>query len=126
MKGLRLYKVEKLRSNTVIERLFMPGGESLRAISFPLRAVWIKSESRPDGTSTPRFLIMIPKKRIRHAIDRVTLRRRVREAYRLNKHIIPTDVPAEIAFIYVDNKLHKYADIEASMIKLLNKINKTL
>ena len=127
MKGNRLYKAEKLRSKTVIERLFMGSeDESQRAISFPLRAVWVRSESRPDGVTMPRFLIMIPKKRLRHAVDRVKMRRRVREAYRLNKSLLPTDGSVEIAFVYVDNCLRKYSDVESSMIKLLNKINKSL
>ena len=124
MKGNRLYKVQKLRSATVIERLFTADGESKRAMAFPLRAVWTRSASRPDGTICPRFLIMIPKKRLRHAVDRVKMRRRVREAYRLNHHILPQDAPLEIAFVFVDNRLRHYADIEASMTRLLGKISK--
>ena len=67
----------------------------------------------------PRFLVSVPKKRIRHAVDRVTMRRRIREAYRLNRDIVPRDLPADIDFIYVADKLLPYSRIETGMRRLL-------
>ena len=67
----------------------------------------------------PRFLVSVPKKRIRHAVDRVTMRRRIREAYRLNRDIVPRDISVDIAFIYVADKLLPYSRIETSMRRLL-------
>ena len=74
MKGNRLYKYEKLCSRTAINNIFQ-GGKS--AICYPLRAAF----SIVDAEETPaQFLITIPKKKIRKAVNRVLLRRRVREA----------------------------------------------
>lgn len=126
MKGERLYKVEKLRSNTVIEHLFTSGSDVGRALTFPLRVVWSVTPARPDSTCCPRFLVMIPKRRIRHAVDRVKMRRRVREAYRLNRRLLPADVPLEIVFVYVDNKLSDYQAVERAMTRLLSKIARSL
>ena len=118
MKGLRLYKIEKLCSETAISRLFARSDREVRtALVYPLRLAW-----RIDGVrevKVPRFLVTVPKKRIRHAVDRVTMRRRIREAYRLNRDIVPRDLPADIAFIYVADKLLPYSRIETAMRRLL-------
>ena len=69
-------------------------------------------------------MISVPKKKLRHAVDRVTMRRRIREAYRLNRRLAPvlSDTPLDIAFIYVASRLEPYSRIEASMKKILAKI----
>lgn len=126
MKGLRLYKVEKLCSLTAIDLLFSAGrrgvGSNLSgsALCYPWRAVW-----RFDSVRTPRvakFLISVPKKRLRHAVDRVTMRRRCREAYRLSRHLLPEGVAVDIAFIYVGNGLTPYAPTLSAVGRLLGKI----
>lgn len=119
MKGLRLYKIEKLCSETAIGRLFARNdGNVHSSIAYPLRLSW-----RIDGereVTLPRFLISVPKKRLRHAVDRVTMRRRIREAYRLNREVIPRDLPADLAFIYVADVCLPYAKIEAAVRRLLS------
>ena len=73
-----------------------------------------------------RFLISIPKKRIRHAVRRVLLRRRTREAYRLNRNLLEPvasqGTTVLIGFNWVANDERDYATIERSMQELLNKI----
>lgn len=125
-KGLRLYKAEKLCSETAInilfERVKIAGQQKPhKALCYPLRAVWT---TNPDDAVGPaKFLIMIPKRRLRHAVDRVTMRRRVREAYRLNRHLLPNGVPdLNIAFIYVADTLKPYALIERAMQRLLSDV----
>ena len=57
-------------------------------------------------------------------MDRVTMRRRVREAYRLNRHQL-TDALTDhidLAFIYVADDLKDYAMIERAVNKILRKI----
>ncbi|MBO7610416.1 MAG: ribonuclease P protein component [Muribaculaceae bacterium] len=122
MQGQRLYKCEKLCSRTAIERLF---GEGNSAIAFPLRAVYRFHDS---GESPARFLITIPKKRIRHAVERVLLRRRVREAYRLCRRqvlypaLTTADISADIAFHYLSNDIADYHTIAEKMNLLLERI----
>lgn len=123
MKGFRLYKIEKLRSEIAIARLFdrsNPEAESVMA--YPLRAVWCVNASRKSATC-PQFLASIPKKKLRHAVDRVRMRRLVREAYRLNRHLIPRELPIDIAFIYLADELQPYAAIERSVRKILSRIS---
>ena len=67
MKGLRLYKKEKLCSTVAIEQLFMRGGEGVQgALAYPLRAVWRKNPRRSSDAPVA-FVVSIPKKRLRHA-----------------------------------------------------------
>ncbi len=118
----KLNKDEKLCSRTAVNRLF-DEGKSLMA--FPLRAAY---RLRPAGDHPVQFLISIPKKRIRKAVGRVTLRRRTREAYRLNRHQVLTPVLDElglgvdIAFVYLDSNPAPYSVINDRMINLLTRI----
>lgn len=122
MTGLRLYKKEKLCSVSAIDALFSPSakgdGGNNGIMAYPWRAVWREGK---NGADVSRFLISVPKKRLRHAVDRVTMRRRMREAYRLNRRFLGTAI-AEIAFIYVADKLTDYARTEKSVIKILTHI----
>ena len=118
----KLNKTEKLTSRTAIERLFSEG-KSLMA--FPLRAAY---RLREPGDAPVQFLISIPKKRIRRAVNRVLLRRRTREAYRLNRRelLTPTllqqGIGVDIAFVYLDNTPAPYSVINEKMTSLLQRI----
>lgn len=121
----RLYKKEKLCGTIAIGTLFTRG-ESEVATAYPLRAVWRINEHRE--LKNVQFLVSVPKKRFKHAVDRVKLRRRIRESYRLNRASLtaPQDKAIDVAFIYLGEKISKYADIEAAMIKVLTKVTLAL
>jgi len=118
----KLNKSEKLCSRTAVNLLFNEG-QSLMA--FPLRAAF---RLRPQGENPVQFLISIPKKRIRKAVVRVTLRRRVREAYRLNRRelLMPALEAAgqgvDIAFVYLDHSPAPYAVVQDKVNSLLKRI----
>ena len=124
MANFKLYKSEKLRSKIEIERLYAHGTS---LIAYPLRAVYLAVPADDNGHPvTARFLISIPKKRIRHAVNRVLLRRRTREAYRLNRALLePVTSQGKtvlIGFNWVANDERNYATIERSIRELLSKI----
>ncbi|MCM1137583.1 MAG: ribonuclease P protein component [Muribaculum sp.] len=122
MQGLRLYKIEKLRSEIAIGQLFDRSNPTVDSImAYPLRASWKINYKRT--VSCPQFLVSIPKKRIRHAVDRVLMRRRVRETYRLNRDLFPIDLPIDLAFIYVANETLPYSKVENAVRRILGKIN---
>ena len=118
----KLKKEEKLCSRTAVDRLFSEG-KSLMA--FPLRAAY---RLRPRGEHPVQFLISIPTKRIRKAVGRVTLRRRVREAYRLNRRELlqgPLEQAGwgvDIAFVHLDSNPAPYSVIDEKMRSLLSRI----
>ncbi len=120
MKKLGLYKKEKLCSTCAIDKLFGPGGADFSRLAYPLRAVARPDEARKSDAPVA-FLISVPKKRLRHAVDRVQMRRRIREAYRLNHRDFATD-PAlrlDLGFVYVANAVLPYATVEKAIRRIL-------
>ena len=135
---LTLRKSAKLRHRSLIERVFSEG-ESHYA--YPMRvSVCRLSEDElranfkdyvPDRIGPVQIMLTVPKKKRKHAVDRVLLRRRIREAFRLNSRELREAVSASadvrtlsLALIYIADKNESYAKIEKSMRKLLAKIQK--
>lgn len=126
MIGNRLYKYEKLCSLTAIQKLFSDSGNSIYA--YPLRAIY-RFVPPSDNHVGSKFFISIPKRKMHHAVDRVLLRRRVREAYRLNRSILLQElnnrgISTEIAFIYIADDKKNYQTLELKMQEILAKISK--
>lgn len=119
-----LKKSEKLCSQTAIDALFSLTTAAKGALAYPLRMVSApRSGMRRAGAASVQFLISIPKKRLRKAVDRVKMRRRVREAYRLNRGLIRAMNPEEnmdVAFVYIANSLTPYDRVDRAMKKLLS------
>ncbi|MBD5201605.1 MAG: hypothetical protein HDS85_06120 [Bacteroidales bacterium] len=136
MERLTLRKGEKLRHRSLVNPLFK-GANSLYA--YPLRIVWrTLSEEQlaetfcghvPSAIGSLQMMITVPKKKRRHAVDRVTMRRRIREAYRLNrlplKHKLEDSAEARtlsMSIIYIADKNEPSALVHARMRKLLARI----
>lgn len=138
MKPFGLGKPHKLCSKTAIDALFDRrdgGGNAI--LAYPLRAVWsldtadICTPGTTADTAAPtrptvRFLISVPKKKLHHAVDRVQMRRRIREAYRLQRPVsVPPDgtvPPVNVAFIYVADHLEHFGRVERAMQRILKRI----
>ena len=140
LKGaLRLPKSERLRHRTLVNRLFEKG-EGVYA--YPLRLVYsVMSDEEVRGlfkTALPsdidkvQFMITVPKKKQRRAVNRVLVRRRIREAYRLTRLPLKEALMADgskylsMAFIYQSDKIYDYKDLEPKMERLLNKLKDKL
>lgn len=128
MKRFGLGKSQKLCGTAAIDLLFSrstPGTSA--ALCYPLRGVWRVNGSRRDKAADLRFLISIPKKRLRHAVDRVTMRRRVRESFRLSQHDYPAllDKSIDLGLVYVADKPLPYSIVNHSLNRLLSKIAAT-
>ncbi len=123
MKGLRLYKKEKLCSAVAIDSLFSRGSGASSSLAYPLRAVWRSNPGRRSDAPLA-FVVTVPKKRLRHAVDRVTMRRKIRESYRLSRaaHPLADGSRLDVAFLYVADKLCDYKSVDRAMNRLLSKI----
>lgn len=127
-----LTKSERLTSQLVIDKLFAGGNASMAA--FPLRIVYMQMEKQEgsqqlDGVQQPpvSILVSVPKKRFRHAVDRNRMKRLVREAYRLNKHILWNALQEKnfrlaIAFVCITDTLPTFRSVNKSMRKALIRI----
>ena len=129
---LALPKYTRLCGTTSVDRLFERDAAAW-CVAHPLRAVWRQSIppiSLPGNLDhgTIRFLITIPKKKLRHAVDRVTMRRRVREAYRLCRTdyeaYLPVGTHMDIAFIYTIPENADYHSVERAVHRILDRLVK--
>ena len=73
-------------------------------------------------------MFVVPKKKFKRAVDRNLLRRRMMEAYRLNKSILYNKQPVKpylIAYIYIGKEIADYQLVEeklkAVMLRLVKK-----
>lgn len=111
-------KAERLSSKKEITALFNEGKSF--AISH-IRVVYRflpKQEERPNA-----ILVSVPKKYFKHAVDRNLLKRRIREAYRLNKELLQS-MPARVEFmlLYQKRRIATFAEIEEIVKKALERI----
>ncbi len=136
----RLRQGERLRLRTLVEQLFANGKSlyewPLRAVYRPLDAETLDAMFKghvPPSTGRLQMLITVPKKKRRHAVDRVRMRRRIREAWRLNRaplrtmtNRLPQIRTFSIAFIYLADHNVDYAKVEQSMQTLINLLTRKL
>lgn len=122
----KLYKREKLCSKQAIDSIFARDTDvaGLRSLlAFPLRTLWREVPQDQPAAPVPQFLISVPKKRLRHAVDRVRIRRLVREALRLNRDRLPSEGRIQIVMIYVAPKLLPYYKVERAVLKIMDAIS---
>ncbi len=115
-------KNEKLKSKKAIEHLFKKG-KSVNA--FPIRVIYTL---KPKHENIPLNAGMtVSKKNIKLAVNRNLIKRRIREAYRLNNkelksHLKNQNAELNIMFIYSSKKILPYALIEAKIKVLLTRL----
>lgn len=120
-RDFRFRKPERLCSKTLIQQLFSPQGRSLAA--FPLRVVWMPVE--PGRGAQVQMMVSVSKRKLRHAVDRNRAKRLVREAYRLNKHLLLDslgDRCLALAFLWLPSDTRSFAEVESKMRNLLVRV----
>ena len=75
-------KAERLKSLKVIGGLFKDGNSFG---VYPLRLFWLAQPKEP-GASPVQFTVSVAKRNFKSAVARNRIKRKVREAWRLNKH----------------------------------------
>ena len=110
-------KAERISSQREIDCLFKQGNYF---ISNPLRVIYLKQN--PFSGAPVSVLISVPKKRFKRAVERNRMKRLIREAYRLNKkslieHCQEKSAGLLIAFLFVENELCQWKEMEAAMQK---------
>ena len=111
-------KKERISEKKIIDTLFN-NGKKFNNNPFDIR--FINQEFKDDSFS--RVLITVSSSRIKSAVKRNLLKRRIKESYRKNKNII-SNKSLMIAFVYVSDEILMYSDINNSVIKILKKLSK--
>jgi ribonuclease P protein component len=115
-----LSKEERLYSRKALEELFEGNNKSI--LAYPIRAVFQKTEE-----TGIRIMVSVSKRFFKRAVKRNRVKRQLREAYRLNKHILkPANGGINIAFLWNSNDLLSTAKVMEKMQNLLNKINESV
>ena len=119
-------KKQKLCGEKVIERLFA-NGKSISEKSF--RAIW-NFEKNNDQVCV-KSLIVVSKKRLKLAVDRNVVKRRIKEAYRLQKKKLEcflesTSQQLNLAIIYQEEEILDYKTLEEKINLLLSRLIKEL
>ena len=114
---------EHLKSKSIIDKLYAEGAS---VTAYPLRAVFIEVPA-DSQEPTATILISVAKRRFRHAVDRNLVKRRIREAYRLNKNPFIDRLNAQgkkmaVAILYIDTKHNSTEFLMKKMSKLLTAI----
>ena len=119
-----LPRQERLRSFGAIRRLF-ESGES--GFVYPLRYVWI---AEADEIPSVEVLFSVPKKFQKRANKRNLQRRRMKEAYRLNKGLLLAEggktAAVDVALIYSSKEIVPYKTVENALRRILQQIAERL
>ena len=121
-----LTKEERLSGKKAIDHLFTNGDSIL---VYPFRIAFVRIEKTQQ--SLPSILISVAKKRFKKAVWRNKIRRRSKEAYRLNKAILTDALQSkeytlQIAFVYIDKEIKPFSYLNERMVKLLKQLTEKL
>ena len=111
-------KTEKLKSRKLIDRLFAEGEAVTK---YPIKLIYLKTEL-PEDVSIQAG-VAVPKKSFKGAVKRNRIKRLLREAYRLNKHLVFNNSESSFAFLflYLGKEMPNFVDIERNLQALLAK-----
>lgn len=112
-------KEERLCSENIIDSLFSKG-ESF--VHYPFRIVYIVNPEGQDELAT--MMASVSKKRFKRANKRNLLKRRIREAYRLNKQslydvLTRNESRIALAFLYLPKDIKSSEEIHRKMEETL-------
>ena len=108
-----LKKEQRVYRESDIQSLFSRGR---RETVFPVKGV---IRPRGDGGG-PRLMVSVPKRLFRHAVDRVRIKRMLREAFRSRK----PDIDADIALLFAGSEMPEFAQVDRCVEAVLRYMEK--
>jgi ribonuclease P protein component len=120
----RLSRYERVSGRTTVKKLF---ASKSSFFEYPFRVRLIGRDLPAE--SPARILISIPKHHVRRAVDRNLLKRRIREAYRLQKQGLCDSLKLsnrniDISFSYCIKEILPFARLQEKIILILHRLTK--
>jgi len=121
-------KEERLCNKRLIDELFHNGSSFL---CYPFKASWLLVDDAAQTVSA-QILISVSKRRYKRAVDRNLIKRRLREAYRLQKQqhlyelLVSSDKKIVLSLGYIGKQIESFDFIEKKMLKLLKQLSEQL
>jgi ribonuclease P protein component len=117
----------RLKSRSEISRLFQEGKD---ITEFPVKLIFTKN---PES-ETIKLIFSVSKRKIKHAVKRNLIKRRMKEAYRKNKVLLIGGLPEgnenkvglSIGFVYLTSKIEPFPLMEEKIILILQRLSKLL
>ena len=117
-----LSRTERLRGKSRIDRLF---AEGRGVLVYPFRCVFLVN----GQTDNVAVMFSVPKKRFKRAVKRNLVRRRMKEAYRLNKRKIVAAAGGrglDMSLMYIGNEVFEFGFMQGRLSLLLDKVGSRL
>ena len=113
---------ERLKSKKIIADLFENGNSFHR---YPLRVIWKLSE---ENTEVPaRAAVSVSKKSFKKAVHRNRIKRLMKEAWRLNKHILYNELGnhnkgMDLMIVFTGNDMPEYSLVLSATKEAVSKL----
>lgn len=111
-------KSERLHSKKDIQELFQKGSSFYL---YPFKVLFLEAEGAPR-----QVLVSVSKRKFKRAVDRNLIKRRIKEAYRLNKHRLHSEAQTQpslrIAYIYTGKDIPEFQFLENRLRKTLKRL----
>ena len=109
-------KEERLCGKTLIEALLAKGKHG----SVPGMRYLVRKNT---GCEHARVLISVPKKIFKRAVKRNLCKRRIRESWRKQKHLLSCENGTDILFMYSSKEILTYDEIYTAIGQIIERLN---
>ncbi len=126
-------KDEKLCSRRLIDQLYAEGH---RLMAFPYSVQWMSVEGgkvveSPSGHLACQVMIVAPKRKFHHAVDRNRVRRLTRECWRTRKELLYEFLDGQgmsivLSLVYIHNEIMTFDQLGHKMDKLIAALEKDI
>lgn len=116
-------KSDRLCSKISIDQVFASGKN---VFAYPIKAIFYFTEPT-HGEASCQAMFVVPKRKFKRAVSRNAIRRKMREAYRLNKQILTSwcldnNIELKLALLYVASDALNFDQIQGSIVKIMKQL----
>ncbi len=118
MGSYRFRKEERLNKGKDIQELFKKGSSFYL---YPFKVILLPNQDQAHPVH--QVIISVSVRNFKRAVDRNLIKRRIREAYRLNKAGIPASKKLMIAYIYTAKEILPFDQIQEKLARTFNRFD---